>query len=180
MRTRTRHLLLCIAVLALGLAVGAATHSSASAATGAGSNATVFCPFTATELSTIVGRKLQRVALGRGRVMGQCAFSAVEGGKAVAPQIYLTLDPGNAADLKDSYSYYLGARTQLAGRPAVKSRPDVGPGAFTLTVADSHVTNAFFLSGDNIATLSIDLTSTSRSERLVVAQILALAAKRTS
>ena len=76
----------------------------------------------------------------------------------MTPQIYLTLDPGNAADLRDSYRYYVGARTQLATHPQVKARPDLGPGAFTLTVPDAHVTNAFFLSGDNIATLSIDLS----------------------
>ena len=40
------------------------------------------------------------------------------------------------------------------------------------------MTNAFFLSGDTIATLSIDLSGATRPERLVVAQILALAAKR--
>ena len=40
------------------------------------------------------------------------------------------------------------------------------------------MTNAFFLSGDNIATLSLDLTDAPRPERLTVAQILALAAKR--
>ena len=94
----------------------------------------------------------------------------------MAPQIYLTLDPGNAADLKDSFRYYVGARTQLATHPQVKARPDLGPGAFTLTVPDAHVTNAFFLSGDNIATLSLDLTDSPRPERLAVAQILALAA----
>ena len=115
----------------------------------------------------------------RGRpCCGQCAFSAIEAGKAVAPQIYLTLDPGNAADLHESYRYYLGARTQLAARPQVKARPDLAPGAFTLTVADAHVTNAFFLSDDNIATLSLDLSDALRPEKLVVTQILALAANR--
>ena len=161
----------------LALALGAVAQSSATAGTVAGHTGTVLCPFSATELSGIVGHKVQRVALGGGSVAGQCAFSAVEGGKAVAPQIYLTLDPGNAADLKDSYRYYVGARTQLATHPLVKARPDLGPGAFTLTVPDADVTNAFFLSGDNIATLSIDLTDAPRAERLAVAQILALAAK---
>jgi hypothetical protein len=77
-------------------------------------------------------------------------------------------------------AYYVAARSQLAGRPLVRSRPELGPGAFTLTVPDAHVTNAFFLSGDTIATLSIDLSNSNvtRPERLVVAQILALAAKR--
>ena len=40
------------------------------------------------------------------------------------------------------------------------------------------MTNAFFLSGDNIATLSIDLSDAPRPERLAVAQILALAIDR--
>ena len=42
------------------------------------------------------------------------------------------------------------------------------------------MTNAFFLSGDNIATLSLDLSDAPRPERLVVAQLLALAGKRLS
>ena len=178
MRLRSRQALLGTAAVALALTLGAVMQSSASAGTVAGPVGAAFCPFTATELSTIVGRKVQRVALGGGRVFGQCAFSAVEGGEAVTPQLYLTRDPGNAADLHDSYAYYVAARSQLAGRPLVKSRPELGPGAFTLTVPDAHVTNAFFLSGDTIATLSIDLSSGTRPERLVVAQILALAAKR--
>ena len=180
MRLRSLHPLLGTAGVALALALGAIAGTNARAGTVAGPAGTVFCPFSATELSVIVGRKLQRSALGGGRVAGQCAFSAVEAGKAVAPQIYLTRDPGNAADLRNSYVYYVAARSQLAGRPQVKSRPELGPGAFTLSVPDAHVTNAFFLSGDNIATLSIDLSNSSstRPERLVVAQILALAAKR--
>ena len=178
MRLRSRHPLVATAGAALALALGAGAQSSV-AGTVAGTTGTAFCPFSAAELSTIVGSKLQRVALGGGRVAGQCAFSAVEEGKAVAPQIYLTLDLGTAADLHDSYSYYLGARTQLAGRPVVRASLDLGPGAFTLAVADASVTNAFFLSGDNIATLSVDLSSAARPERLAVSQILALAAKRT-
>jgi hypothetical protein len=180
MRSSSRQLLLGTAGVALMLALGAVAQSNAAGGTVAGQTATVFCPFSATELSAIVGRKLQRVALAGGRVAGQCAFSAVEGSKAVTPQIYLTLDPGNAADLHASYAYYVGARTQLAGRPQVKARPDLGPGTFTLTVADAHVTNAFFLSGDNIATLSLDLSDAPRPEKLAVAQLLALAATRTA
>ena len=177
MRTRSRHLLLCTAGVVLALALGAVAQSSATAATVAGSTGTVFCPFSATDLSGIVGHKLQRVGLGGARATDQCAFSALDVGKAVPPQIFLTLDPGDAADLKDSFRYYVGARTQLATQPQVKARPDLGPGAFTLTVPDAHVTNAFFLSGDNIATLSIDLTDSPRPEKLAVAQILTLAAK---
>ena len=180
MRLRSRQVLLGTAAMALALALGAVTQSSASAGSVAGPVGAAFCPFSATELSAIVGRKVQRVALGSGRVYGQCAFSAVEGGKTLAPQIYLTRDSGNADDLHDSYAYYVAARSQLAGRPLVRSRPELGPGAFTLTVPDAQVTNAFFLSGDSIATLSIDLSNSNatRPERLVVAQILALAAKR--
>ncbi len=139
-----------------------------------------FCPFSASELSTIVGRKLQRVALGAGRPASQCAFSAVENGSAVAPQIYLTLGPGNAIDLRDSYRYYVNARAQLATKPLVKARPDLGPGAFTLTVPSADVTNAFLLSGDTIATLSIDLSDAAHQDKQTLAQILALAVKRIS
>jgi len=177
MRSRSRHLLLCTTGVVLSLALGAVAQSSATAGTIAAPTTAVFCPFSATELSGIVGHKLQRVGLGGGRAAGQCAFSALDAGKAVTPQIYLTLEPGDAADLKDSYRYYVGARTQLATQPLVKVRPDLGPGAFTLTVPDAHVTNAFFLSGENIATLSLDLTDAPRPEKLVVAQILALAAE---
>jgi hypothetical protein len=178
MRLRSRHLLLCTAGAALAFLLGAVAHSNAASGTAGGPTGTVFCPFSASELTAIVGLNLRRVALGGGRASGQCAFSAVEGGKAIAPQIYLTLDPGNAVDLHNSYRYYVGARTQLAARPQVKARPDLGAGAFTLTVPDAHVTNAFFLSGDNIATLSLDLADAPRPEKIVVAQILALAAKR--
>jgi len=167
-----------MASVAFALALGAVAQSSATAGTVAGQPAAAVCPFTAAELSTIVGHKLQRVALGGGRITGQCAFSAVEDGKAVTPQIYLTLDPGTAADLRDSFRYYVGARTQLATHPQPKARPDLGPGAFTLTVADAHVTNAFFLSGDSIATISLDLSDAPRPERLAVADILALAIDR--
>jgi hypothetical protein len=177
MPTRSRHLLLCTAGVVLALALGAVAQSSAKAGTVAGATGAVFCPFSATDLSGIVGHKLQRVGLGGARATDQCAFSALDVGKAVPPQIYLTLDTGNAADLKDSFRYYVAARTQLATQPQVKARPDLGLAAFTLTVPDAHVTNAFFLSGDNIATLSIDLTDSPRAEKLAVAQILALAAK---
>ena len=179
MRSRPRHhLLLGTAGVALVLALGAVAQSNATAGTVAGQTAGAVCPFSAAELSTIVGHKLQRVGLGGGRVASQCAFSAIEDGKAVAPQIYLTLDPGDAADLRDSFRYYVAARAQLATHPQPKARPDLGPAAFTLTVADASVTNAFFLSGDNIATLSLDLSDAPRPERLAVTQILALAIDR--
>ncbi len=178
MRSRRRHLLLGTAGVALALALGAVAQSNATAGTVTGQTGAAVCPFSAAELSTIVGRKLQRAALGGGSIASQCAFSAIEGGKAVAPQLYLTFDPGNAADLRDSYRYYVGARAQLATHPQAKARPDLGPAAFTLTVADAHVTNAFFLSGDDIAPLSLDLSDAPRTERLVLAQILDLAVDR--
>jgi hypothetical protein len=179
-RLRTRQFVgagitLILALAAIALPVAA----SGAGSTGAGAEAqAAFCPFSASELSGIVGHKLQRVALGGGRPAGQCAFSAVENGSAVVPQIYLTLSPGNAADLRDSFRYYVNARAQLATKPVVKARPDLGPGAFTLTVADADVTNAFFLSGDNIASLSVDLSGAPRQDKQTVAQILALAVKR--
>ncbi len=166
MRPTTRHLLPLTVGVALALALGAVAQSNARAGTAGSQAVTAFCPFTAAELSTIAGRKLQRVALGGGRIAGQCAFSAVDDGTSVPPQIYLALDPGNAADLRESYNYYVGVRSQLATHPQVKPRPpELGPGAFTLTVADAHVTNAFYISGDNVATLSISTCRTLRALR---------------
>ena len=184
MRIRSRQLQLVGAGASLFLAMVAvalpmAANGAANVVGGATAQ-TAFCPFSAPELSTIVGHKLQRVALGGGRPTGQCAFSAVENGSAVVPQIYLTLDPGNATDLRNSYRYYVNARAQLATKPVVKLRPDLGPGAFTLTVADADVTNAFFLSGDHIASLSLDLSGAAHKDKQTVMQLLALAAKRSS
>lgn len=182
MRLRARQLQLGAYGFALFLALGAIGVSMAAAGNAAvgPSGQTVFCPLSGTELSALVGRKLQRVALGGGKAGGQCAFSAVEGTRAVNPQIYLTLGPGNAADLRDSYRYYVNARAQLAAKPQVKARPDLGPGAFTLTVTDAHVTNAFFLSGDNIATVTLDLSDAPHQDKQTVAQILALVIQRAS
>ena len=182
MRLRSRQPQLGVSGVVLLLALGAIVVSTAAAGNAAVGPAgqTVSCPLVGTELSALVGRKLQRVALGGGKAGDQCAFSAVEGTKAVNPQIYLTLGPGNLTDLRDSYRYYVNARAQLATKPQVKARPDLGPGAFTLTVADAHVTNAFFLSGDNIVSVSLDLSDAPQQDKQTVAQILALAVQRTS
>ena len=109
--------------------------------------------------------------------MSQCAFSAIDGGRAVTPQIYLTLDPGNAADLRDSYRYYVGARTQLATHPQAKVRPDLGPAAFTLTVADAHVNERVLPQRrQHRDALARPLGRTPSRSGSSVAQILALAA----
>ena len=78
--------------------------------------------------------------------------------RLVAPQIFLTVDPGGAADLHDLYTYYVGARSKLATRPRVATRPDLGAGAFTLTATTVPVTSAFFLLGKaGVGTLTVDL-----------------------
>ena len=182
MRLRSRQPQLNATGFALFLALGAIAVSMAAAGNAAvgPTGQTAFCPFSGTELSTLVGRKLQRVALGGGKAASQCAFSALEGTRAVNPQIYLTIGPGSVADLRDSYRYYVNVRAQLAAKPQVKARPDLGPGAFTLSVADGHVTNAFFLSGDNIVSVSLDLSDAPQQDKETVAQILALAVDRAS
>ena len=72
--------------------------------------------------------------------------------------MFLTVDPGGAADLRDLYVYYVGSRTKLAGRPRVASRPDLGPGAFTLTL-DHRAGRDGVLPGreERSVTLSVDL-----------------------
>jgi hypothetical protein len=166
-------LFLTVGIVALPIAANAATTSAVGATRQA-----VPCPLSAAELSAIVGRNVQRVALGGGKAAVQCAFSAVEQGAAVNPQIYLTRAPGNATDLRSSYRYYLGARAQLATRPQVTLRPDIGPNAFTLTSGGGRITTAFFLSDGNIASLSLDLTDAPRQDKSTAAKLLALAVKR--
>ena len=69
--------------------------------------------------------------------------------------MFLTVEPGDAADLRDLYVYYVESTSKLATRPRVESRPDLGPGAFTLTSPDAPVATAYFPVGKNgIATLS--------------------------
>src|SRR3954463_1004552 len=69
------------------------------------------CPVTASELTTLVGKSLQRVNLGgvAADPAGQCAFSAlakIPSSHFVSPQVFLTVDPGSAPDLRELYLYY--------------------------------------------------------------------------
>jgi hypothetical protein len=129
------------------------------------------CPLTAAELSTIVGKTLQRVNLTDpdGDPTARCAFSAVGKSSAtplVSPQVFMTLDPGSAADLRDLYLYYRQSRSKLAGRPRVSLRSDLGPGAFTLTPELGSVTTAYFLVGkSDIGVLSVDLADAGAGKR---------------
>ena len=143
-------------VVAAALLVGPAAAQSTS------------CPVSAAELSPLVGRTLARVNLGdpNGNPSGQCSFAVQGKGKLLTPQIYLTFAPGDSGDLHDLYAYYLGARSKLATRPRVVSRPDLGQGAFALAATTTPVTSAFFLIGKNqVATLSVDLTDAPTGKR---------------
>ena len=137
------------------------------------------CPLAAGELSTIVGKKLTRVDLsGEGDPSGQCAFSAVTKGAAASPQIYLTFSPGGIGGLRDDYRYYLKVRNQLAARPEVSARPDLGPGSFTLTVQNNPITTVFFLSGDSIATYTVDLTGAPHADKPTLTKLIELLLER--
>ena len=143
------------------------------------------CPLTAAELSTIVGKTVQRVNLTSptGDPSAQCAFSAVgrsTSNRYPSPQVFLTVDPGGAAELRDLYVYYVGWRTKLAGRPRVASRPDLGAGAFTLTATTAPVATAYFPVGKSIGTLSVDLVDAGAAKRdqETVDRILALVRNR--
>ena len=139
----------------------------------------VSCPFGAAELSAIVGKNLARVDLSGGtNPSGQCAFSALTKGDAISPQIYLILSPGGIGDLRESYRYYLKARSRLATHPAVKARPDLGSGAFTLVAQDDSVTTVHFLSGDQIATYVVDLTNAPHADKAAATKLIALALDR--
>jgi hypothetical protein len=142
--------------------LAAVLAASASGGT-AGSVTAVACPLTASEVSAIVGRTVQRVNLSdeNSDPTTQCAFSALSRttGSQRPPQVFLTVDPGGIADLHDLYTYYVGARTKLATKPRVSMRPDLGNGAFTLTATTAPVTSAFFLLGKaGVGTLTVDLT----------------------
>jgi hypothetical protein len=153
---RKAHALLgAVSLVAL---VGCLLAASASA----GSEATVACPLTTADVSAIVGRNVQRVNLSDegGDPTAQCAFSAISRttGAKRPPQVFLTVDPGGAADLHDLYDYYVGARSKLATKPRVALRPDLGAGGFTLTATTVPVTTAFLLLGKaGIGTLTVDL-----------------------
>jgi hypothetical protein len=144
------------------------------------------CPLTAAELSTIVGKTVQRVNLTspNGDPAAQCAFSAVgrsSSNRNPSPQVFLTVDPGGVAELRDLYAYYLGSRTKLAGRPRVASRPDLGAGAFTLTTSTAPVATAYFPVGKgSIGTLSVDLVDAgvAKRDQETVDRILALVRNR--
>jgi len=150
--------------LAGGAFVAFLTAVLAASASGgtAMSETAVACPLTASEVSAIVGRTVQRVNLSEDTDPStQCAFSAMSRttGSQRPPQVFLTVDPGGIADLRDLYTYYVGARTKLATTPRVAMRPDLGSGAFTLTATTVPVTSAFFLVGKTgVGTLTVDLT----------------------
>jgi len=129
------------------------------------------CPLGAGELSTMLGKTVQRVNLSGADAdpLVQCSFSAT--GKAsarpfVSPQVFLTVAPGAVADLRDLYAYYLKSGKKLATHPQTDVRPDLGPGGFTLTASSSPVATAYFLVGKaSIGTLLVDLTDAAASKR---------------
>jgi hypothetical protein len=142
-----------VALAASGLLAVSAGAEGASA---------VACPLTAADVSGIVGRNVQRVNLGDddGDPSEQCAFSSISRstGMKRSPQVFLTVDPGGVADLRDLYTYYVSARSRLATKPRVALRPDLGPGGFTLTATTAPVTTAFLVLGKaGIGTLTVDL-----------------------
>ncbi len=144
--------------LALPLAAGARDVGSPQIVAHSG----ILCPFNATELSAVVGRKLQRVDLSGGNNPGgQCSFAAVSSSasaKITGPEVFLTLAAGGATDLRDLRLYYAKVRTKLQPPMLLATRPDIGPGAFTLNVSNAPVSTTNFLVGKgSIATLVVDL-----------------------
>jgi hypothetical protein len=151
-----------------GLLVAVCAASALVAGAGAGAApvtrvaAAPVCPLNAAGLSAIVGKKMQRVGLGGAVAASQCSFSVA--GKPVSaldasPQVFFTVDPGDASGLRDLYLYYVKTRAKLATQPQIASRPDIGRGAFTLTASTAPVTTTVFLLGKStIATLVVDLT----------------------
>jgi hypothetical protein len=133
--------------------------------------AAVPCPLGAGELSNLLGKSVQRVNLGDadGDPSVQCSFSAT--GKTashpfVSPQVFLTVAPGGVGDLRDLYAYYLKSGRKLATRPQAEPRPDLGPGAFTLTASNTPVSTAYFLVGKaSVGTLLVDLTDAAAAKR---------------
>jgi hypothetical protein len=129
------------------------------------------CPIGAGELSTMLGKPVQRVNLSGADAdpTAQCSFSAT--GKAaarpfVSPQIFLTVAPGAVADLRDLYAYYVRSGKKLATHPQTDVRPDLGPGGFTLTASGSPVATAYFLVGKgSIGTLLVDLNDAAAAKR---------------
>jgi hypothetical protein len=159
----SRLLVLALAAALVLVALPAAARSQA---------ASVPCPLGAVELSTLLGKQVQRVNLGdaTGDPSAQCSFSAsARTGSVrafVSPQVFLTIAPGDVGDLRDLYAYYVKAGPKLATRPQAEPRPELGPGAFTLTSSSSPVSTAFFLVGKaGVGTLLVDLTDASAARR---------------
>ena len=153
---------------ALFLAALATVASPGTSRAAAGS---VPCPVTASELTTLVGKSLQRVNLGgvAADPAEQCAFSVlakVPSSHVVSPQVFLTVDPGSATDLRELYLYYVKSRNKLAARLQLSARPDLGKGVFTLTAATMPVTTTFFLAGNSgVGTLVVDLSEAGAGKR---------------
>jgi hypothetical protein len=155
---------------ALALAVLAALALVALPAAAWSQTAAAPCPLGAGELSTMLGRTVQRVNLGDAVAdpLAQCSFSATAKSSRtfVSPQVFLTVAPGGVGDLRDLYSYYLRSGKKLAMRPQVESRADLGPGGFTLTPSNAPVSTAYFLVGKgSIGTLLVDLTDAAAAKR---------------
>ena len=174
----------CLRLLASGF-VGLLAVAMLAAAASAGSSqlaaGSVVCPVTAAELNAMVGKTMQRVNLSDddGDPTSQCAFSAVRTTPRhlVSPQVFLTVDPGGAGDLRDLYQYYVQSRGKLATRPRVTARPDLGAGAFTLAATTTPVTTAFFLLAKGaIGTLTVDLddAAVGRRDQATADKIFAL------
>jgi hypothetical protein len=140
-------------------------------AAGRAQTAAVPCPLGAGELTTVLGKQVQRVNLGDadGDPSVQCSFSAtgkIANHPFVSPQVFLTVEPGAVGDLRDLYAYYLKSARKLATRPQVELRPDLGPGAFTLTASNAPVSTAYFLTArGGIGTLVVDLTEAAAAKR---------------
>jgi hypothetical protein len=167
----------CFACLLLPLAAGAVVHPTSASA--------LVCPLSASELSALVGKKVQRVDLSGGDDPGgQCSFSAIgktPADKFTSPQVFLTVSPGAAADLRDLRLYYAKVGSKLQPPQRVASRPDIGSGAFTITVASAPITTIHFLIGKAIvATLVVDLSgaASGRRDPATADKILALLQSR--
>ncbi len=165
-----------VALLLLALA------SAGSAGAERAATSAAVCPLTASELSGILAKPVQRVNLSdpESEPTSQCSFSAVvksATARFVSPQVFLTLTPGGATDLRDLYRYYLRVHARLATNPQVLLRPDLGSGAFTLASATVPVTTAFFLlANGNVATLVVDLSDAGvgKRDRVTADKIIAL------
>ena len=115
------------ALLLAALSIAASPGISRAAA------GSVPCPVAASELSMLVGKSLQRVNLGGAAAdpAEQCAFSAlakVPSSHFVSPQVFLTVDPGSATELRDLYSYYVKSRNKLAARLQLRPAPTSAKG----------------------------------------------------